>query len=108
VISNAEALVNVLDRINEREGARFPSRDVQLKALHLMEDDHVRQHVGQWRLYEVDGNSGTHLVAALLYPATPPSATVDDVKCSCKSTHVCSHMLAALAELERHGYHLQT
>lgn len=118
----AQAMLNVLDAINAREGSNFPSKDVQRKALRILDrspKDHGITDRGRALVIDVRGEADETYAVELFVQARArtmseieagdiagPYEHIIDVRCSCPATTTCSHLLVALTSAERDGLRL--
>lgn len=106
----AISLLNTLQAIQDRDGSKMPSHDVQVRAMNKLgaapQDRGVSEVVTPARIFHIRSSDKerTYLVSLYIHERTK---TVADAECSCPSTGVCWHILVALTYANNDGYRLE-
>lgn len=103
-----QAILNVVERINERSG-KAPSKDVQVKTASKLgiAPPVTSTWLGPCQLRYVDGDHDRYMVVLKMH-TTNVDSDIIDAECSCPASTTCWHLLAVLAREEHDGRHLLT
>lgn len=106
----AHAMLDVLSAIQQRDGAKMPSHDVQRKAA-AIPADRISHHAGPTQLYHVRNDAGIEYAVILHMASSEPSADIIEGECTCdagRARTMCKHLLRVLAQAQFAGHNLQS